>query len=373
MKILVTLNYYYPYVSGVSEYARIVAEKMVANGHDVYVITSNHDHLPEYEEINGVKVYRAPIFAKIGKGTLSVKYISWIKKMAKHVDVVNLHIPMLESGLISLLIPSNKIVSMYHCDINLPKSFINTIIVKIMDFSHKIALKRSKFVIVTSLDYGMHSRVAHSFSNKMVEASAPAKDYYNANESFSHPSKPTIGFCGRIVEEKGIDVLLRAYSLIRKKGFDCNLVIGGDYKKVAGGSIYNQLQEIIQKESIDGVRFLGMVPDDKMGEFYKSLDVFVLPSINSLEAYGMVQMEAMLCGTPVVATDLYGVRTIVQKTGMGVVVKKNDELSLADGIMEVLNNKEKYIVDRSKIFSTVGTQKCVHVYEQCFKECVESK
>lgn len=371
MKILIALNYYYPYVSGVSEYARIVAEKMVEKGHDVCVITSNHDKLPAYEEINGVKVYRAPIFAKIGKGTLSVKYISWIRRMAKQVDVVNLHIPMLESGLISLLVPKNKIVSMYHCDINLPQSVLNSLIVKIMDISHRIALKRSKTVIVTSLDYGEHSRVAHSFMDKMVEASAPAKDYHVLDDVLEEHPKPVIGFCGRIVEEKGIDVLLQSYNLIKKKGIDCELLIGGDYKKIAGGSIYNQLQEIILKEAITGVKFLGMIPDEKMGMFYKSLDVFVLPSINSLEAYGMVQMEAMLCGTPVVATDLYGVRTIIQKTGMGVVVKKKDVESLAEGIIEVLKDRNKYVVGREKIIASVGTEKCIQVYEKCFKECTE--
>lgn len=61
-----------------------------------------------------------------------------------------------------------------------------------------------------------------------------------------------------------------------------------------------------------------------MAEFYSSLDVFCLPSINPLEAFGMVQIEAMLCGVPVVASDLYGVRTIVGNTGMGLVCKKGD-------------------------------------------------
>lgn len=111
-----------------------------------------------------------------------------------------------------------------------------------------------------------------------------------------------------------------------------------------------------------------MIPEEEMGKFYEGLDLFVLPSTNSLEAYGMVQVEAMLCGVPVVASDLFGVRTIVQKTGMGVIVKKKDPEDLANGIIEVINNKEKYVKERAEILSVVGTKTCLSVFEKCFKE-----
>lgn len=365
-KILVVLNYYYPYISGVSEYARVIAEQMVKSGNDVTVLTSNHDNLPERECINGVKVVRAPIIGKISKGTISIKYILWARKMAKNMDWVNLHIPMLEAGIISLLIPKKKIVSMYHCDINLPSGVINSMIVKIMDLSHKVALSRSEKVVVTSLDYGIHSRIAYKYKSKMVEASAPSKDYSKDGENVKNEI-PIIGFCGRIVEEKGIDILLYAFRKIKQAGYDYKLKIGGDYENVAGGSIYPRLKKIIEDNNIEGVEFIGKIPEDEMGAFYKSLDVFVLPSINSLEAYGMVQMEAMLCGTPVIASDLYGVRTIIQKTGMGVVVKKRDVDSLAKAIIEIVENREKYCRSKEEVLNQVGTQKCVETFEKCFR------
>lgn len=340
-KILIILNYYVPYISGVTEYARLAAEMLAKEGHDVTVLTSNHANLASYEKINGVHVYRAKVLFKISKGTVSLQYIALARKLAKRADVVNLHCPMLEAGLISLLIPKNKIVTMYHCDVNLPKSFFNKLIVKVMDMSHRICLSRSRAITVTSVDYAEHSRVAAKFKDKLIGVTAPVKEYYSVPVE-KDLNKKIIGFCGRIVEEKGIDVLLKAYEIIKKQCPETELQIAGDYKNVAGGSIYPMLKDYIKKNNIPDIKFLGKISEEEMPKFFSRLDVFVLPSINSLEAFGMVQVEAMRCGTPVVASDLYGVRTIIQNTGAGLISKRNNPQNLAECIMEVLKNKDKY-------------------------------
>jgi len=158
--------------------------------------------------------------------------------------------------------------------------------------------------------------------------------------------KKIIGFCGRIVMEKGIDVLIKAYKIIKETREDIKLLIGGDYANVAGGSIYPKLQQYIDTNDLKDIEFLGKISEENMGEFYSSLDIFVLPSINPLEAFGMVQVEAMLCGVPVVSSDLYGVRTIVQNTGMGLVHENGNEKDLARCILKILNNPQKYIKKR---------------------------
>lgn len=108
-----------------------------------------------------------------------------------------------------------------------------------------------------------------------------------------------------------------------------------------------------------------------MAEFYSSLDVFCLPSINPLEAFGMVQIEAMLCGVPVVASDLYGVRTIVGNTGMGLVCKKGDVQNLADCIMKILDDPQKYTKSHQEIHDLYSTEWCVNAYLKCFKEVMD--
>lgn len=357
-KVLCVLNYYYPYISGVSEYARVVCEEMVKQGYDVTVLTSNHAHLPKQEVLDGVKVVRAAVLLKISKGTVSPQFITLAYKMARSADLVWLNLPMIESGIISSLIEQKKLSCIYQCDLNLPKSLLNSIILKVMDISNRHCLKRCRKVFVTSADYGRHSRLACRFADKLVEAGAPIKDYSDGTQK-AVSEKKVIGFCGRIVEEKGINVLLDAFAMILEKRDDVVLRVGGDYENVAGGSVYPQLQEQIRAKNIKNVEFLGRISDEDMGSFYTGLDVFVLPSINSLEAFGMVQVEAMICGTPVVATDLYGVRTIVHNTGMGVVVKRNDARSLARGVIEVLDHPERYIKTKADILQCFGTERCV--------------
>lgn len=366
-KILCVLNYYYPYISGVSEYARVICEKMVKEGYDVTVLTSNHANIRRTEKINGVNVIRASVICKISKGTISPQFISLVLKMSKEADVVLLHLPMIESGIIASIIPQNKLMCVYHCDVNLPSGLINSFIMRVMDVSNNRCLKRCRKIMVTSIDYGKRSRIGQWHVDKMVEAGAPIKEYmYRIKKK--NDSEKVIGFCGRIVEEKGIDVLIDAFAKISKMRNDVVLRIGGDYENVAGGSIYPSLKKKIEEMQIKNVEFLGKVPEEDMGDFYANLDVFVLPSINSLEAFGMVQIEAMLCGTPVVASDLYGVRTIVKNTGMGKVVKRNDADELANGIIEVLNYPQKYIRTKEQIKEIYGTRKCFEAFERVIKE-----
>ena len=178
-KILIILNYYVPYISGVTEYARLAAENLVQDGYDVTVLTSNHAGLPAREDINGVHVRRAKVLFKISKGTVSLEYMALARKLAKKADIVNLHCPMLESGLISLLVPKRKLATMYHCDVNLPKSLFNNFIVTGMDITHKICLSRSRVIAVTSTDYAMHSRVAYKYKNKLIAALVNEGDNMN--------------------------------------------------------------------------------------------------------------------------------------------------------------------------------------------------
>jgi glycosyltransferase involved in cell wall biosynthesis len=360
MKILVILNYYYPYVSGLSEYARLLCEELSMRGHEVTVLAGNHANLKEREIINGVKVVRAPILLKISKGTVSTKFITWARELAKKADVVNMHLPMLESGVIASIIPKKKLICTYHCDINLPNGFINNMIVKIMDTSCKQAFKRADSIVVNTIEYMEKSRIADKYITKMSEIAPPIKRLpivqHHNNKKF------IIGFCGRLVEEKGIDVLIKAFELLKREMDDVELVIGGDYKTVAGGSVYPRLKQYIDEHNIIGIKFEGKIPEEEMAEFYASLDVFVLPSINCLESFGMVQVEAMMCGTPVIASDLLGVRTIVGKTGMGLITKHGDAEDLKECIIKIRKGYDEFVKERDSIEDIYGIDRCISSY-----------
>ena len=353
-KILFVSNYYAPYTSGITEGERLLAEELAKRGYMVKVITSKHDcTLSKKEMMNGVEVERCSVQMKISKGTVSIPFIVRVIREARRFDLVNMQLPMLEAGLVSIFIDRKKLVPMYHCDINLPNGIWNRLIILVMDLSHHICLKRSSRIWVTSIDYAKHSRVAYRYKNKFVETGGAIKKIDPG--TYIRAGKYKIGFFGRIVEEKGIDILIQAFEVLKKQGVNAQLLIGGDFQDIAGGSIYPDLKNYIQKNQIEDVWFLGKIPEKKIGIFYSSLDVLVLPSIHSLEAFGLVQVEAMLCGTPVVASDLYGVRTVVKKTGMGRICQAGNPFDFADGIKKVLEHREDYVKDRSFIQSIFST------------------
>jgi glycosyltransferase involved in cell wall biosynthesis len=377
MKILIVLNYYYPYISGLSESARYTAEKL-SEKFDVTVLTSRHEeNLKEEEYINGVRIIRSDILFKISKGYISPSFLKKFKQLQKDMDIVNLHLPMAEAGLLSLLTPKDKLVLTYQCDVNLDNSVIGKSIVKAMDISSKISMSRAEKIIVSSYDYANHSRVLPYFKNKWDEIHpvSPLYEkmiYDRIKDKNIAEQEIRIGFCGRIVEEKGVDVLLKAAPLVKKKLPNVRFLIAGDYKDVAGGSTFEKMKREIGWDP-SYVDFLGKMKVEDLIKFYNSLDILVLPSINSLEAFGMVQVEAMLSGTPVIATDLPGVRGIVTKTGMGEIVDPGDVNAIAESIINVIENKNNYMKEKKVIEDIFGGNQAIRKYEDLFNEIIEGE
>jgi glycosyltransferase involved in cell wall biosynthesis len=172
--------------------------------------------------------------------------------------------------------------------------------------------------------------------DKLLEAHAPDKGPAGplVRAPLAGPEGPArIGFLGRFVEEKGIDVLVSAVPLVLERAPNTKFLLAGDHATVAGGSEFGRLRESLERLK-DSVEVLGRLSEEELFPFYRSLDLFLLPSVNSYEAFGMVQVEAMKSGVPVIASDLRGVRVPVMKTGNGRNVPPGDHRALADAILD---------------------------------------
>jgi glycosyltransferase involved in cell wall biosynthesis len=110
------------------------------------------------------------------------------------------------------------------------------------------------------------------------------------------------------------------------------------------------------------------LPPAELSAFYRLCELTVLPSTNSTESFGIVQVESMACGTPVVATDLPGVREPVRMTGMGRVVPIANAHALAESICEVLDQPERYQGDVDGVVRRFSSQHIAEQYEQVFRE-----
>ena len=135
-----------------------------------------------------------------------------------------------------------------------------------------------------------------------------------------------------------------------------------------GEEVYiNKLAPMIEALG-DRWTFLGILTPAELAAFYRQCDVTVLPSTNSTESFGIVQVESMSCGTPVVASDIPGVRQPVKMTGMGRVVPPANAQALAEGISEVLAHPEQYQGDVDVVLKRFSPQRTAEEYEQMFKE-----
>ena len=319
--VVIVLNYYWPYVSGLSEVARQVAEKCAGEGLSVEVITTRHmPKLALTETHNGVLIRRYRSQLRFRNGIISFGFLWAYLTKTRNASVTYVHLPMLEGVLSSFISRSTNLIATYHCDYTTDGSIIGRLIRTAVDFSSSQALRYAKKITVTSFDYRDRSRLRHSLGERTVAIPPTYNDRSGGVPVFRQSSGVHFGTLGRIVGEKGLDVAIEAFRLVEES--DARLLIAGDYEMVAGGSVIEELRRLAKGD--DRIQFLGKLPEDQLSNYFASLDVFLFPSTNSLEAFGIVQLEAMSAGVPVIASNLPGVRVPVSTTGYGAIVEPFD-------------------------------------------------
>jgi glycosyltransferase involved in cell wall biosynthesis len=150
-------------------------------------------------------------------------------------------------------------------------------------------------------------------------------------------------FClSRIDTNKGHDLLLHAWDLVRKEVDDTDLVIGGGSPnpKPRELGVFETMDRIIADAGMeDRVTRIGYVPDDMMRTFYQQAEIFVMPSL--FEPFGMTCQEAMACGTPVIASKFGGIRNTIRNGYNGYLVDSANAREFADAILDLLHDEEK--------------------------------
>lgn len=348
-RVLIVVNYFYPYVSGVSEYAREIAASLAAY-HEVTVLTGKHlPDLPDQEVFEGYNLIRAKPLFFLDKGYISLDFVTSFIRLSYQSDVINLHLPMLESGLLSLL-TSRPLLVTYHCDMAIVGGVLSRFAVWGVRLSMRVALARSKALVVQSKDYAMSSPIVKVHQDKLAEVAPPNRFEEEMLGSANRLQNENMicGFVGRFVLEKGIEVIIEAARILQGEPID--FWLAGDYSDVAGGSVYERLKNDIK--SLGGkVRLFGRLSNEELIDFYRNIDVLLLPSTNRFEAFGMVQMEAMTFGATVVTSDMPGVRETVRKTKIGQLCKAGSGRSLADAILRA--RAERQNISREEVRAAV--------------------
>ena len=333
--------------------------------------------------MDGVRIIRVPVAARVSKGVLAPTF-GWVatKLVARH-DVVQLHLPQFDAPGVALRarLFGKPAVLTYHCDLDLPSGFFNRIVNAVVHFQNNMAGILSNHIVTYTQDYADHSPYLSRFRDKLtpilppVELPTPpaAAAFASAHETATR--RPVIGMATRFASEKGVEILLDAFPAVLAKYPHAQVLFAGQYQNVMGEQAsFERLQPQIQKyEASRHWKFLGNLDLEKMAAYYPNLDVLVVPSLNSTEAFGLVQIEAMLNGVPCIASALPGVRRPVQMRNMGEIVPIGDAPALADALLKVIAHRADYRCDTAELARAYDPDSVAAEYENLFAKLMGKK
>jgi len=381
MKILTVLTYYRPHTSGLTIYAERLARALAKRGHEMTVMTTQYDpSLPREEMMEGVRVVRVPVLFRVSKGVIAPSFGFVATKLVLQHDVVQMHLPQFDAPGVALRgrIFGKPAVLTYHCDLFLPPGFFNRIVNSVVDVMNNASGVFSNHIVTYTQDYADHSPYLSKYASKLTPILPPvelpdplpgAVDAF-AQKNQVHERKPVIGMAARFAAEKGVEVLLDAMPAILNKFPNAQVLYAGTYQDVMGEHVYSaRLMPRIREYEVQGHwTFLGNLDPIQMAAYYPNLDVLTVPSLNSTEAFGLVQIEAMMNGVPCVPSALPGVRQPVSMHGMGKVAQIGDSASLAESILEVLSEPQKFKGDIESIRKSYDPDLIAQEYEKLFEK-----
>jgi glycosyltransferase involved in cell wall biosynthesis len=377
LKILLSATYFEPYHSGLSAYALRLAKGLAELGHEVVVLTSAYDKkLALQEQMYGFRVVRVPVTIKLSKGVVMLSLPRLARKWIAWADVVNLQLPQFESvDLVELATKlDTPVITTWHCDLEMQGSLFGKFAGWLTNLGGKITLSKSKAIVQNSLDYARSSKYLKSFLSKVVEVETPV-ELKTADPQIVEalrsrlklePGVKVIGLAGRVAREKGYEYLAAALPTIWEEMPNVRVVHAGAWRGVVGEQAYQESIERLVQPFEGKWTSLGFLSDEEFRAFFSLVDVLAFSSLNRTESFGIVQIEALAQGTPIVASDLPGVRQPVIQTGLGEIVPLRDADALAKGILKVLKANRTKLVPEGYL-KAFAIDKVAQKYESIFR------
>ncbi len=384
MRILVVLTYYRPHTSGLTIYAERLAKALVRRGHQVTVLTSQYDKSLALEEVcEGMRVIRVPVAFRISKGVVMPKFGITATRLVKTHDVIQLHLPQFDAAGVALRgrLAKKPTVITYHCDLLLPSGIISWAANQAVRLMNTLAAIFTHRIVTYTRDYADNSSYLRRYMDKLQTILPPVElpavtpetiqEFGRKHNPGNH--RPVIGMAARFATEKGVEILLDALPAVLEKHPNAQVWFAGPFQNIMGEEEYaaRLMPRIHEYEKAGTWHFMGTLDPSAMAAFYPNLDVNILPSLNSTEAFGLVQIEAMMNRVPCVASNLPGVRRPVQMHQMGEVVPIGDPAALGEAINNILTNPQAYQRDPEEIASHYVPDQVALEYEQLFESLLK--
>jgi phosphatidylinositol alpha-mannosyltransferase len=332
MKIGLVSPYVYPLPGGVTQHVRYLYENLRLRGHTVRILTSSHglQRTSEGDVIRLGKGFSMPANGSVGTVTISPRFVSQVRDLLERerFDVLHFHEPFVPFLSLVILRESRSVnVGTFHAygGWSPAYEFGSRAMKGYAERLHgRIAVSAAARHFIDRYFPGDYKVIPNGVDVDRFRRAVPLSRWQDGTQN--------ILFVGRFEPRKGVLDLLKAHRILRREGADARLLL------VGGGPQEREARRYIATRRLGGVEFLGRVSDDEKAQMFRTADVYCSPATGR-ESFGIVLLEAMAAGAPIVASDIHGYKGVVRRGREALLVQPRDHKELAAAIDRLLTDR----------------------------------
>ncbi|MBA2569765.1 MAG: glycosyltransferase family 4 protein [Chloroflexi bacterium] len=333
MKIGLVTPYIYPLPGGVNAHVAKLYENLIGRGHDVRILSSTHgaQKSSEGDVIRLGYGFSVPTNGSVGTLTFSHRYRSLVQEVLdrERFDLLHLHEPFVPFLSLQLLRFSTSVnIATFHAYAGWSPSYEfgkRALQGYARRLDGRIAVSAAARHFIDRYFPGDYKVIPNGVDLRQYQGVVPFARWRDGTAN--------ILYVGRFENRKGVLYLLKAYRVLRKQGFDCRLLL------VGSGPQEREARRYVATRRLQGVEFLGRVSDVDKARYFATADVYVSPATGQ-ESFGIVLLEAMAAGTPIVCSDIHGYKGVVRRGEQALLVPPRDHLALVEAIGRLLADPE---------------------------------
>ncbi len=333
MKIGLVSPYVYPLPGGVTQHVAYLYEILRLRGHDVRIITSSHglQRSSEGDVIRIGKGFSVPTNGSVGTLTVSPRFLSQVHEVLdrERFDVLHFHEPFVPFlSPIVLRLSTSVNVATFHAyggfspAYEFGRRFMGGYASRLHG---RIAVSAAARHFIDRYFPGDYKVIPNGVDVDRYRRAVPIARWQDGTRNLL--------FVGRHEPRKGLLHLLKAYRILRKTGCHCRLLV------VGSGPQEHEARRYVATRRLGGVEFLGRVSDREKAQLFKTADVYVSPATGG-ESFGIVLLESLAAGTPIVCSDIHGYKGVVRRGREGLLVPPGKPKAIAAAIAQLLNDDE---------------------------------
>lgn len=349
MKIALVSPYDFVYPGGVTNHISALEHHFTRMGHEVRVIAPASRVAPDFDDrfIPIGKPRPIPITGSTIRISISLRLAPEIKAVLdrEKFDVIHCHepfMPMLCSAVLRFSHTAN--IGTFHAcngwpgyDFGRP---ISTMMLKrrVCKLDGKIAVSKPAMEYASKYVPGYYNIIPNGIDLERFSPDVPPIDEFC-------DGKANILFVGRLEGRKGLNYLLKAYKQVKNEFHNSRLIVVGP-----GTRLRKRYERWVRRSQLEDVVFVGSVADNELPRYYKTADIFCAPATGR-ESFGIVLLEAMAVGKPIVASNIDGYGSVLTHGAEGLSVPPKDEGGLAQALLLLLSDKtlQRQMGDRGRL------------------------